>query len=112
MKPAESGRETKVGYHGAGLLPASPPFQGMQIIIVALYFLSGAAGLLYEVAWFRRLQLVFGVSAFAIGAVVSAFMLGLAFGKGLVARWGFASLPNADCLADGQPAHQGAGHQQ
>jgi spermidine synthase len=52
-------------------------------VIVVLYFFSGAAGLLYEVAWFRRLQLVFGVSAFAMGAVVAAFMLGLAAGS----RW-------------------------
>lgn len=53
------------------------------LIVAAVFFLSGVAGLLYEVAWFRRLQLVFGVSAFAIGAVVSAFMLGLAAGS----RW-------------------------
>lgn len=52
-------------------------------MLTLLYFFSGAAGLLYEVAWFRRLQLVFGVSTFAIGAVVSAFMLGLAAGS----RW-------------------------
>ena len=64
----------------------------MGRVIVALYFFSGAAALLYEVAWFRRLQLVFGVSAFAIGAVVSGFMLGLAAGS----RWaGSAKFPNA-----------------
>jgi spermidine synthase len=52
-------------------------------VILALFFLSGSAGLLYEVAWFRRLQLVFGVSAFAVGAAVAAFMFGLAAGS----RW-------------------------
>jgi spermidine synthase len=51
--------------------------------LAVLFFVSGALGLLYEVAWFRRLQLVLGVSSFAIGAVVSAFMLGLAVGG----RW-------------------------
>jgi spermidine synthase len=50
--------------------------------ILVIFFLSGIAGLLYEVAWFRRLQLVFGVSTFAMGAVVSAFMFGLAAGSG------------------------------
>jgi hypothetical protein len=45
--------------------------------IFVLFFFSGATGLLYEVAWFRGLQLVFGVSAFAIGAVACAFMLGM-----------------------------------
>jgi len=45
-----------------------------------LFFLSGALGLLYEIIWFRRLHLALGVSIFAVGAVVSAFMLGLALG--------------------------------
>ena len=49
----------------------------------ALFFLSGALGLLYEVVWFRRLHLALGVSIFAVGAVLSAFMLGLALGS----RW-------------------------
>ena len=52
-------------------------------LILGIFLLSGAAGLLYEIAWFRRLQMVFGVSAFAVGAVVTAFMLGLATGS----RW-------------------------
>jgi len=56
-------------------------------VVAALFFLSGAVGLLYEVAWFRRLHLVFGVSIFAIGAVATAFMLGLAAGS----RWAGSS---------------------
>ena len=46
-----------------------------------MFFLSGAVGLLYEVAWFRKVHLLFGVSIFAIGAVVAAYMLGLAAGS-------------------------------
>lgn len=49
----------------------------------ALFFLSGALGLLYEIVFFRRLHLALGVGIFAVGAVVSAFMLGLAVGS----RW-------------------------
>ena len=52
-----------------------------------MLFLSGAAALLYEVAWFRRLHLVFGVGIFATGAVVAGFMLGLATGS----RWAGSS---------------------
>ena len=52
----------------------------------ALFFLSGALGLLYEVVWFRRLHLALGVSIFAVGAVLSAFMLGLALGSRWAAR--------------------------
>lgn len=54
-----------------------------DLVISTLFFLSGATSLLYEVVWFKKLHLVFGVSIFAIGAVVTAFMLGLAIGS----RW-------------------------
>jgi spermidine synthase len=53
----------------------------------ALFFLSGALGLFYEIVWSRRLHLTFGVSIFSVGAVVSAFMLGLAAGG----RWAAGS---------------------
>ncbi|MBD3336175.1 MAG: hypothetical protein GF355_11730 [Candidatus Eisenbacteria bacterium] len=71
-------------------MPRPPrPVQGRLIIPIAvMFFLSGAASLLYEVVWFRRLHLVFGVSVFAIGAVVAAFMLGLAAGS----HWAASSL--------------------
>jgi spermidine synthase len=52
----------------------------------AIFFLSGALGLLYEIVWFRRLHLALGVSLFAVGAVVSAYMLGLAVGSRWAAR--------------------------
>lgn len=56
-------------------------------MVAAIFYISGAVGLLYEVAWFRRLHLVFGVSSFAIGAVIAAYMLGLAAGS----RWAGSS---------------------
>lgn len=56
-------------------------------MVSGMFFLSGAVGLLYEIVWFRRLHLVFGVSSFAVGAVVAAFMLGLAVGS----RWAGSS---------------------
>ena len=52
----------------------------------ALFLVSGALGLLYEIVWFRRLHLALGVSLFAVGAVVSAYMLGLAVGSRWAAR--------------------------
>jgi spermidine synthase len=61
---------------------------GYSLALGALFFLSGALGLLYEVVWFRRLHLALGVSIFAVGAVVSAFMLGLAVGS----RWASRSV--------------------
>lgn len=49
-------------------------------IAALLFFLSGAAGLIYEVVWARQLTLFLGVTAFAHTAVVTAFLAGLAVG--------------------------------
>jgi len=50
-------------------------------VIVALFFLSGACGLVYEVVWMRMLTLVFGATAFATAAILAAFFTGLALGS-------------------------------
>jgi spermidine synthase len=60
--------------------------RGYGLALGTLFLLSGALGLVYEVVWFRRLHLALGVSIFAVSAVVSAFMLGLALGSGWAAR--------------------------
>jgi spermidine synthase len=49
--------------------------------VALLLFLSGAAGLMYQVAWVRLLGLAFGVTVFAISTVLAAFMGGLAIGS-------------------------------
>jgi len=46
----------------------------------ALFFLSGAAGLVYQVVWFRQFSQVFGVSTYAATAVLVTFLGGLALG--------------------------------
>ena len=67
--------------------PTAPPRAcAYGLGLGALFFLSGALGLLYEIVWFRRLHLALGVSLFAVGAVVSAYMLGLAVGSRWAAR--------------------------
>jgi spermidine synthase len=50
-------------------------------------FVSGAAGLTFEVVWFHRCGLVFGNSVWATSIVLSSFMAGLALGNGLVGRY-------------------------
>lgn len=50
-------------------------------LILFLFFLSGLAGLVYQVIWSRLLILVFGASTPSIVAVSSAFMAGLALGS-------------------------------
>jgi len=48
--------------------------------IYLLFFLSGAAALIYQVVWVRSLTLIFGGSHLAVTAVLSIFMAGLAIG--------------------------------
>jgi spermidine synthase len=49
-------------------------------LLVLLFFFSGFCNLIYEIVWARMLNLVFGVTVFAISAVLASFMLGLAAG--------------------------------
>jgi spermidine synthase len=56
--------------------------------VAALFFASGAAGLIFEALWFRQATLCFGSSVWASSLVLSAFMTGLAFGGVWAARWG------------------------
>jgi spermidine synthase len=54
---------------------------GVRLTILALFFLSGACGLIYEVAWMRMLTLVFGATAFATSTILASFFSGLALGS-------------------------------
>ncbi|MBI4003592.1 MAG: fused MFS/spermidine synthase [Candidatus Omnitrophica bacterium] len=55
--------------------------------IFICYFLSGAAGLVYQVLWLRKLLLVFGSTVYAVAAVLTVFFGGLALGS-----WWFGRL--------------------
>src|SRR5437762_12807759 len=55
-------------------------------LFTSLYLLSGAAALLYEVAWLRLLTLSMGHTTAAVGAVLAAFMGGLAAGASIGGR--------------------------
>ncbi|WP_372030199.1 fused MFS/spermidine synthase [Pseudomonas kurunegalensis] len=52
-----------------------------------LLFLSGAAGLVYQVLWIKQLSLVVGVEVHAVATGISAFFAGLALGGLLFGRW-------------------------
>ncbi len=52
----------------------------------ALFFLSGATGLAYEVIWFRRFSHIWGASTLAMAAVVASFLLGLGVGAHFLGR--------------------------
>jgi len=56
-------------------------------VLLLCFFLSGAAGLLYQTAWTREFACVFGTSSLAVATVLAAYMAGLAAGAGLAARF-------------------------
>ncbi|HEY5659019.1 MAG TPA: fused MFS/spermidine synthase, partial [Myxococcota bacterium] len=50
-------------------------------VAIGFFFVSGAAGLVYEVCWIRRAALVFGSTTYALSSVLAIFFLGLACGS-------------------------------
>lgn len=74
---------------GAGAMRAaatqesvSPPFvlDRTTGLLLAVAFLTGASSFIYEVGWIRMLSLVLGGATHAFELMLSAFILGLAFG--------------------------------
>jgi spermidine synthase len=59
----------------------------LKSALAAIFFLSGAAALLFETLWFRLSGLVVGNSAWASAIVLAAFMAGLAIGNVLATRF-------------------------
>src|SRR4051812_38497277 len=56
--------------------------------ILAIFVLSGAAGLVYEVVWARQLVLVFGNTTQAVSAILTGFFGGMALGSAVGGRLG------------------------
>ncbi len=56
-------------------------------VVLVCFFLSGAAGLIYQVAWGKALGLIFGHTAYAVATVLAVFMAGLAAGSAWLGRW-------------------------
>ena len=68
----------------------SPSWQAtnsiQHIVAITCFFLSGFAGLVYEVSWMRKASLIFGSTTFAVSTVLAVFFLGLAVGSYLFGR--------------------------
>ena len=60
------------------LLPA-------KIAVPFLFFLSGAAALIYESLWMRQFALIFGNTTYSVTVTLAAFMGGIALGSRLIA---------------------------
>ncbi len=52
-----------------------------NIIAGICFFLSGCAGLIYEVCWIRNASLVFGSTSYALSTILAVFFLGISLGS-------------------------------
>ncbi|MDE2662034.1 MAG: fused MFS/spermidine synthase [Gemmatimonadota bacterium] len=57
-----------------------------RTVLLALFFLSGVSGLIYQIAWVRQSVFTFGVSVYAYSTVIGAYMIGLALGSYAMGR--------------------------
>lgn len=57
------------------------------LAVIACFFLSGFAALLYQAAWLKKLGILFGTSHIAVATVLAAYMGGLASGSAIASRW-------------------------
>lgn len=55
--------------------------------LLVCFICSGISGLIYEVAWVRSLELIFGATTFAVATVLASFMGGLALGSYFMGRY-------------------------
>lgn len=63
-------------------------------MLLILFFISGAAGLIYEVLWVRQFTVVLGASSHAVTLVLASFMSGMALGSWLLGRLADRLHPN------------------
>jgi spermidine synthase len=54
-----------------------------QRAVIAGFFLSGAAAMLYEVAWTRTLCMILGTTTYAFSTMLASFLAGIALGSAL-----------------------------
>lgn len=64
----------------SGVARTSPPARGHATVLAALFFVSGAAALTYQVLWVRELGLLFGSTAEAAALTIAIFFAGIAGG--------------------------------
>ena len=57
--------------------------QTIKVIVSLLFVISGIAGLIYQIVWFKYLSLFLGNTTYAQMTVLAAFLGGLAFGNHL-----------------------------
>lgn len=98
MNSADSGPPPSAGESPAAHPnPSAAGTAGVAWWLYAVFFLSGTAALIYQIAWQRALFAVYGLDILSVTVVVTAFMLGLGLGSllgGALSKiWPRAAIP-------------------
>ena len=59
----------------------------VRLSVYTIFFLSGAAALIYEISWTRQIGLLFGHTVHAASIVLASYFAGMAFGYWIGAKW-------------------------
>jgi len=93
-KPAEGGskrrakRQKSLAVQDRSTTLAGPSYGLVSLVSLLIgYGISGAAALIYEIAWTRAIALVIGSSVYAFSMMLTAFILGIALGSVVCARF-------------------------
>ncbi|CAN5912614.1 hypothetical protein BH23PLA1_BH23PLA1_18200 [soil metagenome] len=71
----------------AAVTSPSVPIARHDRFVLVLFFLSGAAGLMYEISWSRQIGLLFGHTVHSSAVVLACYFAGMAIGYLIAARW-------------------------
>ncbi|MEC9374484.1 MAG: fused MFS/spermidine synthase [Planctomycetota bacterium] len=83
-----TGRKAKSTARGGGAPAKGDALAWRRLAVVAgVFFVSGAASLIYQVVWNRMLSLQMGSTAYALATILTVFMGGLALGSFLGGRF-------------------------
>ena len=58
-----------------------------RLFLFSVFFLSGIAGIIYQILWMREIQILFGNTAQSAAIVLLVFFLGMQEHKGFPLFW-------------------------
>lgn len=82
-QPATS---TSVG-NPARTIGSTSEIRWIRLSVFAIFFLSGAAALIYEISWTRQIGLLFGHTVHAASIVLASYFAGMSIGYWAGAKW-------------------------
>lgn len=80
----QSPRDSRGHWEAAG---GSRPTRSVDGTLLLLVAASGCSALLLEIAWTRILTLIVGSSVYSFAIVLAFYLLGIAIGSAMIARW-------------------------